>query len=118
MQIEPYPYRTAQDKRKTFRINREGQTQLFDVYRKAFENLWNDASLAQPATSGMGDERVMKSVLNKIGSLNVITDLEKLRAEAIRINELFNIKLKSKINDLVIDIEEERFAGKCDSKYH
>ncbi|MFZ0893669.1 MAG: hypothetical protein WAZ77_04125 [Candidatus Nitrosopolaris sp.] len=69
-------------------------------------------------SAGKGDERIMKWVLNKIGSLNVITDLEKLRAEAIRINELFNIKLKSKINDLVIDIEEERFAGKCDSKYH
>lgn len=69
-------------------------------------------------SAGKGDERVMKWVLNKIGSLNVITDLEKLRAEAIRINGLFNIKLKSKINDLVIDIEEERFAGKCDSKYH
>jgi hypothetical protein len=50
MQIEPYPYKTPQDKRKTFRINRKGQMELFDVYRKAFENLWNDANPAQPST--------------------------------------------------------------------
>jgi hypothetical protein len=50
MQIEPYPYKTPKDKRKTFRINRKGQMELFDVYHKAFENLWNDASPAQPST--------------------------------------------------------------------
>ncbi len=46
MQIEPYPSKTPQDKRKNFRINRNEQRQLFDVYRKAFENLLNDAKPA------------------------------------------------------------------------
>jgi hypothetical protein len=43
MQIEPYPYKTPQDKRKILRLNRNEQRELFDVYRRAFENLWNDA---------------------------------------------------------------------------
>lgn len=47
MQIEPYPYKTPQDKRKIIKIHREGQKELYDVYRKAFENLWNDSTLAE-----------------------------------------------------------------------
>jgi hypothetical protein len=37
MQIEPYPYKTPQDKRKIFRINGKEQMALFDVYHKAFD---------------------------------------------------------------------------------
>lgn len=48
MQIEPYPYKTPQDRRKTFRVNRKGQRELYDVYRRAFENLWNDAIPTKP----------------------------------------------------------------------
>lgn len=69
MQIEPYPYRTAQDKRKTFRINREGQTQLFDVYRKAFENLWNDANPAQPSTGANRNDE--QNIYDETASLHV-----------------------------------------------
>jgi hypothetical protein len=69
-------------------------------------------------SAGMGTEQSMSWLLNKIESLAVISDLEKQRAEVSRINELFNVKLRSKINDLILDIEEERLAGKCDSKYH
>ena len=69
-------------------------------------------------SAGKGDERIMKWVLNKIEIVECDYRFRKATSRGIRINELFNIKLKSKINDLVIDIEEERFAGKCDSKYH
>jgi hypothetical protein len=50
MQIEPYTYNTPQDKRKKFKINRKDQRNLFDVYHKAFENLWNDATPAERST--------------------------------------------------------------------
>lgn len=46
MQVQPYPYKTPQDNRKNFRINRNEQKEIFDAYRKAFENLWNDAKPA------------------------------------------------------------------------
>lgn len=48
MQIEPYPYKTPQDRRKTFKVNRKGQRELYEVYRRAFENLWNDAIPTKP----------------------------------------------------------------------
>jgi hypothetical protein len=57
MQIEPYPYKTPQDERETFKIDRKGQMELFDVYREAFENLWNDANPAQPGTEANRNER-------------------------------------------------------------
>jgi hypothetical protein len=50
MQIEAYPYKTPQDKRKIFKIYRKDHMELFEVYRKAFGNLWDDASLAQTST--------------------------------------------------------------------
>ena len=52
IQIEPYPYKTPQDKRKIFRINGKEQNALFDVYHKAFENLWNDANYAPNRNEG------------------------------------------------------------------
>jgi hypothetical protein len=69
-------------------------------------------------SAGTGNEDSMRWLLKKIESLTIVNDLEKARAEATRINELFNVKLKSKINCLILDIEEERLAGECDSKYH
>ena len=67
---------------------------------------------------GMGNEESMRWLLEKLESLTVINDLKRARDEATRINELFNVKLKPKINDLILDMMEERLAGKCDSKYH
>jgi hypothetical protein len=41
MQIEPYAYETAQEERGIFMILKRKQKKLFEVYSRAFNNMWN-----------------------------------------------------------------------------
>jgi hypothetical protein len=65
----------------------------------------------------MGDEQTMNWLLSKIESLTVVRELKELQAEGMRINDLFNKKLKSKIKDLSVQIDDGHLDGKCDMKY-
>jgi hypothetical protein len=68
-------------------------------------------------SAGMGDEQTMNWLLNKIKSLTIDKELRDLQTEGNRINDLYNKKLKSKIKDLSVQIDDGYLAGKCDMKY-
>ena len=92
--VEPYiildeiiNYCLDKSVRKDASITSSPQNHNFQLIREGY----------YPVGVGIGDEETMKRVLKKIESLTIPNDLEKLRTEATRISELFNIKLKSKI---------------------
>jgi hypothetical protein len=66
---------------------------------------------------GRGDKGSMVCLKMKLDTLEkeVVKKLKDLRYEANRLTEQFNIHLKSKITDLIVQIEEDgRLHGKCE----
>lgn len=65
---------------------------------------------------GRGDEETMKCLKMKLDMLekDLVKTLVELRDEANRLNEKFNTHLKSKASDLIVQIEDGYFRGKCE----
>jgi hypothetical protein len=65
---------------------------------------------------GRGDEETMKCLKKKLDTLekDVVRELKELANEANRLNEQFNIHLKSKARDLVVQIGDGYLHGKCE----
>lgn len=63
---------------------------------------------------GMGDEKTMKWLLDKIESLQIPQKIIALQTEGNRINELVNVKLRSRIKDLSVEIGDGQLEGECD----
>jgi hypothetical protein len=65
---------------------------------------------------GRGDEETMKCLKIKLDTLekDIVKTLKKLRDEANRLNEQFNVNLKSKAKDLIVQIEDGYLHGKCE----
>lgn len=65
---------------------------------------------------GRGDEETMKCLKMKLEALekDMVKTLKELRNEADRLNEQFNINLKSKATDLIVQINDGYLHGKCD----
>lgn len=66
---------------------------------------------------GRGDEESMICLKKKLEKLEieVVKELKNLRHEANRLTLQFNVHLKSKLTDLIVQIEEDgRLHGKCE----
>jgi hypothetical protein len=66
------------------------------------------------ANIGAGDERTMRWILEKIESSPIPEELKRMQEEGRRINDLANNRLKSRTANLILQIDDERFGGKCD----
>jgi hypothetical protein len=95
-----------------------GKKTTMRVWRPNPDTFYLSRETDYGVAAAAGDEQTMLWILHKIESLPIIEKLKGMQQEGMRINDLINNKMRSRVANLILQIDDERFGGKCDFESH